>query len=159
MKAVNQNLYKTFTPEILQKSTPWLIQQIRKTDEITKTKTWPTVSEWTSVLESWQPMLESFERVKSVEEAQLYEQIIAYLSDLASKVLNKMVESLNSEDAECVGFDQDDTFIEHIESSNSKSIKEILKPILTLVAMSASTDSVLSFLTSKLKTIFDEQRT
>ena len=70
-----------------------------------------------------------------------------------------MVESLNSEDAECVGFDQDDTFIEHIESSNSKSIKEILKPILTLVAMSASTDSVLSFLTSKLKTIFDEQRT
>jgi hypothetical protein len=147
MKAVNSNLYKNITPEILEICQKWLIQQTKQTDKVVKGEEWPTVQEWTTILESWLPMLESFERVKSVSEAQVYQQIIQYLNNLVIFGINKMLKSFD----ECQegGFDQDDTFEEHIESSNSKSIKEILKPLLQIGAITGSPET-LEYFASKL---------
>ena len=147
MKAVNSNLYKNITPEILEICQKWLIQQTKQTDKVVKGEEWPTVQEWTTILESWLPMLESFERVKSVSEAQVYQQIIQYLNNLVIFGITKMIESLDG--CQEGGFDQDDTFEEHIESSNSKSIKEILKPLLQIGAITGSPET-LEYFASKL---------
>ena len=50
-----------------------------------------------------------------------------------------------------MGFKGDDTFGEHIDTANMKSISEILEPILVIIAMIGNCDQIFDLATQTLR--------
>ena len=65
-------------------------------------------------------------------------------------MFSRMISDLGSDDAECVAFIDNDTFVEHIETSNTKSIKDIVEPLATLSALSSCQTSLVDFFKTQI---------
>lgn len=105
-----------------------------------------------NIISSWLPILDQFQRCTTMEEAQKYQQIVDFVTEKVSCGFVKLlVGQLGSLEAGEVGFNNDDTLIEHLETTNTKSIKEILRLPIALSAAAGNTLPLAEFLVLSLK--------
>ena len=102
-------------------------------------------------MKGWAPILDLFQKSKSIEEAQLFQPIVKFVSEKISCFFIERSSAQIGEVESSASFKDDDTFIEHLESANPKSIKESIKMPVALAAMSGQTQPLAEFLALTLK--------
>ena len=91
-----------------------------------------------------------------------YQDIVQFLTEKVScSFIDRLLASLsdegvNEDSAIGQGFLNDDTFAEHLESANSKSIKEILRVPMMLAAMGGQNQLLMEFMVSKMQVVSTE---
>lgn len=115
-----------------------------------------------NILASWIPILDLFQRSQSLDQALKYQDIVRFLTEKVScSFIDRLLASLSDEGANegsatGQGFLNDDTFAEHLESANSKSIKEILRVPMMLAAMGGQNQLLTEFMVSRIQILSTE---
>ena len=110
------------------------------------------VTIFNNIMSSWLPILDRFQRCTTMEEAQKYQQVVDFVTEKVScGFVELLLGQLGGLEAAEVGFQNDDTLIEHLETTNTKSIKEVLRLPIALSAAAGNTSPLAEFLVLSLK--------
>lgn len=141
---------QTLTAQRLAALQPWVLKQTEFASSLVNSDS-PNLQAWTYLLDGWIPLMTSFEKLTQAQEALPYQEIYNYLEEIVCLPgLQKIVSNLCGEAGSDTCFEDDDTLVEHLQSGNFKSIKEILRPLVRLSAYSGMHDKVLTYISQAL---------
>ena len=87
------------------------------------------------------------------QEAYEFAEVVEFLSLTGSQLVRKIVSGLGATGWQEFGFEDDDPIEQHFTTANSQGIREIIKPLATLMALSANYERTVGVINSLIQDI------